>query len=205
VPELVAIIQESHFAAVLVRFKQLNHFRLQVKVEELALVLSRASFLRHVNQLGEVFVGQHPVLGEVSSSPLSNLPDLLHLRSIEAEPSPEETHRVELFGLLIRPDFLHSLALLVDGLGRRTAVDLGRKHGPTTVEAHVHRDLLLAVVGAYLGSVHSYDISNSLADRQVLKLPGEEDHRNSFDDSFTIDRHRLISHSQGADEFVRFE
>ena len=142
------------------------------------------------------------MLLKASGSPLSHLPDEFGLGSVKREPSPKEADRVKLFSLVISPYFLHCFALLVDCLGRRGSVNLRRKHGPTTVEAHVHRDLLLPVVRAYLGSVHSYDISNSLAYREVLKLPGKKYHGDGVNNTVIINLHGRICHFQSTDEFV---
>jgi len=78
------------------------------------------------------------------------------------------------------------------------------KESPRAIEADVRRELLPVFVCGHSGPMHSYDVSNSLTDWQILKLISEEDDRNKVDDSCTVHSLSHVSDFKGDQVFLGF-
>ncbi len=165
IPNLIAIINNSHLTWILIQLKKLNDFYLQIKVIVFTRVFVSCSLVRYIFKLSDILARKYGMLNENFGDPISQVLYDFLLSFVKAEWFTKELKWIELsfinrFPLIINYNLLTFLLFYTKG----------RKKCPTTIKEDVSCELLNTFVCTNVSSMNSNDVSHSWWDRQIFKF-----------------------------------
>lgn len=189
VPDIAAVVDESHFTHKVIDLEKLHNLALQVEVVIVRLLLPVFLFShdrprRDVTEVVQVLGGEHALLFEAFTAPLPERFDCFVVLFLHLEALAEEESRDE---LLLRREASRG------------------EHGPTAVVAHVQAELDVTLVCVHKSAVDANDLSAALNDRQVVELLGEADQSNELDNAVGVEFARRVRELEGDNPVVLLE